>query len=509
MIRSISVFVFCLCLITPFFLKAEMTEDEKISLNKADFYKAVVNSDAIFIATYLQGGNTKAKVKLVRSIVGSVGDEEIITDLESEKIRKKFKLAPFKPGSQYVFFVKKEGGKLSMNPDGISIPVISNKVNFSFNSPYSYNFWQIYDADLFDTAIKAIREKEGGTPAQANQEKLQEFFKNYIKSKELNSLKELLAIAQYLQVKLDEENYLKLIAGNDSIGCLAVLFSNKIMGDIFFKKSILPKIKEFNQDLQIAIVKAAVDADAKEIVPILGGLLQSSESYAPASSECFPVEQPVTNKETFIRAIIEISTPDTNKIIEKELKTDDAQWLSTILHVLSEYEGEDLVTLVVKAAVNERSSEKKIEYGNYFERINTPDTAKILMGMFGKSEELFWKKIILSTLGKYRYPEVLPFIVKALEESPSEEVRSAAAIAIGQLNNKDGVKPLFNFVMREKSVLAKTLAIDAMAEIADQSVQEYLKKIITKEDNSKVREEAANAIEDNLFILRYGKKKNQ
>ena len=81
-------------------------------------------------------------------------------------------------------------------------------------------------------------------------------------------------------------------------------------------------------------------------------------------------------------------------------------------------------------------------------------------------------------------------------------------MSIGQLGNAGGAKPLYDFVVREKSILAKSIGIQSLAKIGDKSVQDYLKKLVSEETDPKVREEAANAIEDNLFILRYGREKD-
>ncbi|HSA34077.1 MAG TPA: HEAT repeat domain-containing protein, partial [bacterium] len=212
-------------------------------------------------------------------------------------------------------------------------------------------------------------------------------------------------------------------------------------------------------------------------------------------------------KKIFLQAVIELDTPETAKIISRELATEDTAWLSTILSTLADYEGADLVQLALRAAVNERSSERKLEYANYFDRVKSKESAAVFISLFDKNENLFWKKLILSTIGKYGYEESLPFLVKVMQESPNEEVRTTAAMAVGSLDKKDGVLPLYEFIKREKSVLAKSIAVDSMAQIADKSVQTYLKKIITEEENKKIREQAANAMEDNLFILRYGRKK--
>jgi len=279
------------------------------------------------------------------------------------------------------------------------------------------------------------------------------------------------------------------------------------MGDIFFKKHVLSKLKALPQDAQIAAAKSAALTDAKESVREISDMLKTTELYNPASSECFPEETPASNKKVFLQAVIELDTPDTKKIIARELATEDVQWLSSILGTLSEYEGADLIELTLAASINEHSSERKLEYANYFEKIKSKESAAVLISLFDKNDNLFWKKIILSTLGKYGYEESLAFLVKVMQESQNEEVRSTAAIAVGSLDKKEGVLPLYEFVKREKSILAKSIAVDALAQIADKSVQVYLKKIITEEDQKKIREQAANALEDNLFILRYGRKK--
>jgi len=118
------------------------------------------------------------------------------------------------------------------------------------------------------------------------------------------------------------------------------------------------------------------------------------------------------------------------------------------------------------------------------------------------------KKIILTTIGKYQYAESLPFLIKTLNEDSKEEIRTTAAMSIGQLSQVGGAKPLYDFITKEKSILAKSIAIDSLAQIPDRSVQDFLKEIIKNEQDPKIRESAVNAMEDNLFILRYGKKKN-
>jgi len=476
------------------------------AFDAAQFFKSVAEADAVFIGDYLQGGQTKARVRKVKVFAGTVPDEAIVTEIDNQKHWRMHRFS-YQPRTQYIFIARKAGDSFALHVDSISVPVMGDKVNFSFSSPYRTNFWQLFNVELFEAVVQAVREKATGGVQQGSEDRIQELFKKYLAAKETNSLKALVPAAAYLSVKLDDEEYAKLIPQPDMLGCLAVKFSAQVMGDLFFRKHVLSKIKSLPQDSQIAAAKCAATPDAKESVREFSELLRTDEMYNPPSSECFPTDSPESNKKAFLQAVIELDAPDTKKIIQRELATEDIRWLSVILSTLSEYEGADLIELVLAASVNERSSERKLEYAAYFERIKSKDSAATLIALFDKNENLFWKKIILSTLGKYGYEESLPFLVKVMKDSPNEEVRSTAAIAVGSLDNKEGVVPLYEFIRREKSVLAKSIAVDAMAQIADKSVQEYLKKIITEEDNKKIREQAANAIEDNLFILRYGRKK--
>jgi HEAT repeat protein len=167
-----------------------------------------------------------------------------------------------------------------------------------------------------------------------------------------------------------------------------------------------------------------------------------------------------------------------------------------------------LVELVLKAATNERISERKLEFNNYFNKVKSKSVAETLISLFKKNENSYWKKTILSVVGTYQFPESLPFLIEVLNENPKEEIRITAAMSIGQLGRAEGAKPLYDFVVREKSILAKSIGIQSLAKIADKSVQEYLTKLASEETEPKVTEEARHAIEENLFILRYGREKN-
>jgi len=497
-------FLFCIILIPSLWSYAAGGESNLPDTEQ--FFKSVIEADVVFVGQYLQGGQTKARVRKIKNIIGSVSEEIIITEIDNQKHWRMHRFA-YQPHTQYIFIVRKAGDSFALHPDSVSVPVMGDKVNFSFSAPYRTNFWQLFNVDLFEAVVKALREKVSGDISETTEELIRGLFKKYIAEKETNSLKAIIPAAAYLSVKLDEGEYVKLVEQPDMLGCLAVKFSARVMGHLFFKKHVLSKVTNLSPDSQIAAAKGAAMTDAKESVREFSELLRSSEMYIPASSECFPTDSPEPNKTAFLRTIIELDTTDTKKIIQRELTTEDVRWLSAILHIVSEYEGADLIELVLAASVNERSSERKLEYAGYFERIKSKDSAATLIALFDRNENLFWKKIILSTLGKYGYEESLPFLVKVMKDSPNEEIRTTAAVAVGSLDKKEGVVPLYEFIKREKSILAKSIAVDAMAQIADKSVQEYLKKIITEEENKKIREQAANAIEDNLFILRYGRKK--
>lgn len=494
--------VLSVLIFVPLFLSAA----EGNKFDTAQFFQSILEADAVFIGEYLQGGQTKARIAKKKDIVGSTPADLVVTDIDNQKHWLKYRFA-YQPRTPYIFIVNKKGDAYMLHRDSVSIPVMSDRVNFSFSTPYYNNFWQLFNLELLETVILAVREKGAGEVQPATEEKLQGLFKKYLAEKEINSLKALIPAAAYLSVRLDETEYAKIVAQADMLGCISVRFSAQVMGDLFFKKQVLAKIRSLPPDAQIAATRSAAATDAKESVRELSELLKSVESYTPPSSECFPEEAPEPNKKVFLQAVIELDTPETSKIISRELATEDTAWLSTILATLADYEGADLVQLALRAAVNERSSERKLEYANYFDRVKSKEAAAVLISLFDKNENLFWKKLILSTIGKYGYEESLPFLVKVMQDSPNEEVRTTAAMAIGALDKKDGVLPLYEFIKREKSVLAKSIAVDAMAQIADKSVQTYLKKIITEEENKKIREQAANAIEDNLFILRYGRKK--
>ena len=125
---------------------------------------------------------------------------------------------------------------------------------------------------------------------------------------------------------------------------------------------------------------------------------------------------------------------------------------------------------------------------------------------FNKNNDSYWKKNIISIIATYKFTEFLPFLIKVMNEDSKEEIRTTAAMSIGQLGNASCAKPLYDFVVREKSILAKSIGIQSLAKIGHESVQYYLKELVNNETDPTVREEVINAIEDNLFILRYNKK---
>jgi len=335
-----------------------------------------------------------------------------------------------------------------------------------------------------------------------------ELFNEYIKDKKTAELKNALAAAIHSGISFDFATYDQIIELGGTLECLAVKYSSQIMGEIYFNQNVIPKIGDMSQEANTAFAIAAMKISSKPGSKAIEKILNNIESYSPPSSECFPYPEPPSNKEFFVRAVIEIDAPETLKILSMQIQSGGSDWLATILEIISDYVGEDLTKLVLQEATKERMSARKLEFANYFDRIKNPETAKTLIKLFDKNNDIYWKKTILATLGKYQYKKTLPFMIKALKEDSMEEIRTSAAIAIGDINSAKGAKPLYEFIVREKSILAKSIAIDSLAKIADRSVQDFLKQIIKNQENPKIRETAANAIEDNLFILRYGRKKN-
>ncbi len=492
----------------PLAVAAEDDTTENLKpIDSTKFVEALNSADAIFIGRYLQGGHTKARIHVVDSIVGTAKDDVIVTGLQNEVLRNRQNMPKFKKNALYLYITSVKGNHYAILPYGITIPMMGNKLTFSFVTPYHTNFWQPIGTDLVKAAISAIREKKAGMLSNATMEKLNKFFTSSVKKGDKGAIKTLLAVARYLSLRLPEELYTPLTKGDDTVACIAVKLSALVMGELYFTNTILPEIQSLPQDSQVAAAYAAIDADSKESSRVFGKLLNTASTYQPASSECFPQKNPLSNRAMFVTAIIEVNAPDSHRILQTQLESGDAKWLSVILHIISEYEGADLIELVLAANAKEKYSERQLEFSNYFTRIKSPKTADILIKLFDKNDSLYWKKIILTTLGGYEYKESTPFLIKVMNTAPREEIRIAAAMALGQLNQEAGVKPLFDFIMREKSLLAKSIAIDALAKINHRSVQDYLKKIIKLSKAPKIREDAANALEDNLFILRYGRKK--
>ena len=505
MLKTLFLLVIFFC--SPLF--AQSVLDDKVQLKDEDFVKSVESADTIVLGKYIQGGKTKAKVTVDKVYAGDASGDIEISGLDNEKIRLRYKRDAYKKGDAYVFILKKGAKDYKLLENSITIPITrDNKVNFSFNTPYLMNFWQFFDERLLEVAIKAIREKADNMQNDSTKETFTQLLNEFIEKKDSASLRTALAVAKLGGLPIDDEKYNSFIAGTDTLSCLAVKFSGEIKGDLYFNQHILSKAEGFNSDNQTAFGFAAMNLYSKQSVAVIGKLLNKISLYAPSSSECFPETKPATNKEVFVRALIEIDSPDTIRLISSQLDSGDADWLSKVLAIISEYDGADLVELVLKAATNERLSERKLEFNNYFNKVKSKEVAAALVSLFNKSADSYWKKTILSVVGSYQFAESLPFLIQVLNEDSKEEIRTTAAMSIGQLGNAGGAKPLYDFVVREKSILAKSIGIQSLAKIGDKSVQDYLKKLVSDETDPKVREEAANAIEDNLFILRYGREKD-
>ena len=502
-------FLLIVFLSSSLFAQSASVLDDKVQLKDEDFVKSIVEADTIIAGRYIQGGKTKAKVLVEKAYVGDVSGEIEITGIDGEKLRRRYKRDAYKKADVYLFIMKKDTKSYKLLPNSITIPMTKeNKANFSFNTPHLMNFWLPFDERLLEVAVKAIREKADNMKSDSTQDSFSKLLDEFTAKKDNASLRETLAVARLGQLAFDEEAYTVLASGTDTLSCLAVKFSGQIMGEMYFDHNILPKAETFNADNQTAFGYAAMSIYSKQSVPVIGRMLNKINIYSPSSSECFPEPKPATNKEVFVRALIEIDSPDTIKLLATQLDSGDANWLARVLAIIAEYDGADLVELVLKAATNERISERKLEFSNYFNKVKSKEVAKTLVSLFGKSADSYWKKTILSVVGTYQFAESLPFLIQVMNEDSKEEIRTTAAMSVGQLGNAGGAKPLYEFVVREKSILAKSIGIQSLAKIGDKSVQDYLKALVKDEADPKVREEAANAIEDNLFILRYGREKN-
>ncbi|MBP5407197.1 HEAT repeat domain-containing protein [bacterium] len=499
--------VFCT---SSLFAQSVSVLDDKVKLNDDEFVQSIVKADTIVAGRYIQGGKTKAKVLVEKAYVGDVSGEIEITGIDGEKLRRRYKRDDYKKADLYVFILKKDTKTYKLLPNSITIPLAKDntKANFSFNTPHLMNFWLPFDEKLFEVAVKGIREHADKMQNESTQNAFSKLIDGYVAKKDTTSLRESLAVAKLAQLKFDEEHYDNLTAGKDTLSCLAIKFSGEIMGGIYFDHNVLPKAETLSADNQTAFGYAAMSIYSKQSVPVIGRMLNKISLYSPASSECFPDMKPASNKEVFVRALIEIDSPETIGLLATQLESGDANWLSRVLAIIAEYDGADLVELVLKAATNERLSERKLEFSNYFNKVKSKSVAETLVSLFGKSGDSYWKKTILSVVGTYQFAESLPFLIQVLNEDSKEEIRTTAAMSIGQVGNAGGAKPLYEFIVREKSILAKSIGIQSLAKIGDKSVQDYLKKLVSDEADPKVREEAANAIEDNLFILRYGKEKD-
>ena len=367
--------VFLLVIFFTSSLFGQSVLDDKVQLKDADFIKSIESADTIILGRYIQGGKTKAKVMVEKAYVGDISGDIEISGLDNEKIRLRYKRDAYKKGDGYVFVLKKGAKDYKLLPDSITIPISRDeKANFSFNTPYQINFWQLFDERLLAVAIKAIREKADNMQSDSTQETFDKLVSEFIEKKDNASLRTALAVARLGGLSIDDEKYNSFVAGTDTLSCLAVKFSGEIKGELYFNQNILTKAESFNADNQTAFGFAAMNLYSKQSVPVIGRMLNKISLYAPSSSECFPYQKPATNKEVFVRALIEIDSPDTIRLISSQLDSGDADWLSKVLAIISEYDGADLVELVLKAATSERVSERKLEFSNYFNKV------KILTG---------------------------------------------------------------------------------------------------------------------------------
>ncbi len=509
--KSIIFFKFIFLFLITVFLFSSIELMAATKLAKNNFYKSITENDSILLATYVQGGKTKCKVKIKTDFTGKETGTIIIKGIDNEKLRQEINLEPLKPNRDYIFIVSKKDNSFILDPDSVIIPVMKDKAQFSLNTPYKPSFWHDLDINFMKILFTAIREKASATMLTTDTEiALQSIFEDKVDKKDFSTVRGILNLAALTSVRLNEEKYTSIISGNDLTACVALKHSTKIMGKDFFLTKIAPNLESYKGDSLIAATEAAIDSESTEVETQLEKLLQKIQTYNPSSSECFPEEKPMSNKAKMIQAIVEINSQDTRKILLRELSTNNPDWLEQVLLIMAQYEGEDLVDIVLTASsADSVTSQQRINFNNYFMAIKSKENAKYLEKRFETSSGIFQSKVILLIIGSYGYKDSLDFLIKVLNEDSKEEIRTAAAIALGSLKSAEAVEPLRNFITKETSILAKSIAIDSMAKIPSDKVQVALKEIIKNEQNSKIREDAAKALEDNLFILRYGESKEK
>jgi hypothetical protein len=156
-------------------LFAQFSDNTKFNLKSEDFIKGIKDSDTIFIGKYLRGGRKLAKITVVENLAGSANGDVVLNSMDSLKIASKYKLEPLKASNIYIFFATTKGSKLFLNPNSIILPIVANKVNFSFNTPYLMNFWSLFDINLIKIAITGIKEKMPEMFLQKQLQNLQNF----------------------------------------------------------------------------------------------------------------------------------------------------------------------------------------------------------------------------------------------------------------------------------------------------------------------------------------------
>ncbi|HSA34895.1 MAG TPA: hypothetical protein P5077_14315, partial [bacterium] len=110
----------------PLFLSAA----EGNKFDTAQFFQSILEADAVFIGEYLQGGQTKARIAKKKDLFGSTPADLVVTDIDNQKHWLKYRFA-YQPRTPYVFIVNKKGDAYMIHRDSVSIPVMSDRVNFS------------------------------------------------------------------------------------------------------------------------------------------------------------------------------------------------------------------------------------------------------------------------------------------------------------------------------------------------------------------------------------------
>ena len=129
MLRKMLFIIFSLIFLLDISAQESVAGDE-LELKNENFIKSIVEADNIFMGFFIQGGKTKARIRVENSFVGDAKEDVVVNNIDNEKLRLKVKRDEFKKGEMYIFITKKDGSEFKLLEDSITIPVANNQANF-------------------------------------------------------------------------------------------------------------------------------------------------------------------------------------------------------------------------------------------------------------------------------------------------------------------------------------------------------------------------------------------